>query len=657
MKTSASILCGNSLHHPHSEILPFLLLFPVSSQQPDYNLSMQNNTPSPVQDTARQPIRILPDSLISQIAAGEVIERPAAVVKELLENALDAGATRIDIRLRNGGIKRIAITDNGRGIPYEQLALALMRHTTSKIASLDDLENVATLGFRGEALASIAAVAQVELHSRTAEEQHAWKITNETLAEPPVPASGQQGTTVDVRELYIHTPARRKFLKTEQTEYGHCLDMVQRIALARPDIHFTLSHNEKLPAQWPPGALSDRAACIISKEFAESGLVVDQEAADRFGAIRLYGILGLPAEARNRADAQYFYVNGRFVRDRLLTHAVRAAYEDVLYGDRFPAYILFLEITPAAVDVNVHPAKTEVRFRDSQAIHQFIRHTVSRTLAKTAVATEETPNLPPSAKVTYPTGRQPFGETGRVRQDSQAYGKFMSAALASSFSPPSETGQSALPVIPAVAPSPSVKDMPAEPSHPLGYALAQLRDTWILAQNQAGLILVDMHAAHERILYEKLKTGIDSGTLQTQALLVPFTFRANDIQAGTAQEYRETLLSFGFDIAALSPGTLAIRSVPALLREADMENLVKDMLAELHEYGVSVTATEKRNELLATLSCHHAVRANRTLTLPEMNALLRSMETTENAGQCNHGRPTWIQIDWQALDAFFMRGQ
>lgn len=618
---------------------------------------MQNKTPSPVQDTAKQPIRILPDSLISQIAAGEVIERPAAVVKELLENALDAGATRIDIRLRNGGVKRIAITDNGRGIPPEQLALALMRHATSKIASLSDLENVATLGFRGEALASIAAVAHVELYSRTAGEQHAWKMTTETLAEPPVPASGQQGTTVDVRELYIHTPARRKFLKTEQTEYGHCLDMVQRIALARPDIHFTLSHNEKPPMQWPPGALNDRAAFIISKEFAESGLVIDQEAADRFGALRLYGILGLPSAARNRADAQYFYVNGRFVRDRLLTHAVRAAYEDVLYGDRFPAYVLFLEITPAAVDVNVHPAKTEVRFRDSKAIHQFIRHTVSRTLAKTAVSAEKTASLSLPVKAVYPAGQQLYEKTNQVRQDSQAYGKFMSAALSSSFSLPSETGQPALPAIPAAVPPLSGKDISAEPLHPLGYALAQLRDTWILAQNREGLVLVDMHAAHERILYEKLKTGIDNGTLQTQALLVPFTFRVNDIEAGTAQEYRETLLSFGFDITSLSPGVLAIRSVPALLRQADMENLVKNMLAELHEYGVSVTATEKRNELLATLSCHHAVRANRTLTLPEMNALLRSMETTENAGQCNHGRPTWIQIGWQALDAFFMRGQ
>ncbi|MCM1512427.1 MAG: DNA mismatch repair endonuclease MutL [Oxalobacter formigenes] len=620
---------------------------------------MQKETSQPVQETGSQPIRILPDSLISQIAAGEVIERPSAVVKELLENALDARATRIDIRLQNGGIKRIAMTDNGKGIPPGQLSLALMRHATSKIASLSDLENVATLGFRGEALASIAAVAHVALHSRTASDPHAWKITTETLAEPPVPASGQPGTTIDVSELYIHTPARRKFLKTGQTEYGHCLDIIRRIALARPDIHFTFSHNGKLPTQWPPGSLNDRTALILGKEFAESGLVVDQEIAGHSGTLRLYGILGLPAAARNRPDAQYCYVNGRFVRDKLLSHAIRAAYEDVLYGNRFPAYVLFLEIAPSAVDANVHPAKTEVRFRDSQGIHQFIRHTVSRALAATVVSTEETSLPPEPARTAYPAGTQRAKTTAnQVMQNQQAYGNFMSAALSPSPATPSETGQAAFPIIPAAATPPSPdKDTPAEPSHPLGYALAQLGDTWILAQNREGLIVVDMHAAHERILYEKLKTGIDNHTLQTQALLVPFTFRVNEIQAGTAQEHRETLRSWGFDITSLSPGVLAIRSIPALLREADMENLVKDMLDELHEYGVSVTATEKRNELLAALSCHRAVRANRTLTMPEMNALLRSMETTENAGQCNHGRPTWIQIDWHALDAFFMRGQ
>lgn len=605
-------------------------------------------------------IRLLPDQLISQIAAGEVVERPAAVIKELLENAIDAGATRIDIRLLNGGIKRIAITDNGKGIPHEQLGLALMRHATSKIGSLSDLENVATLGFRGEALASIASVANVEIHSRTATAQHAWKISGENISDKPVPASGQQGTTVDVRELYINTPARRKFLKTEQTEYGHCLDVIQRIALARPEIHFTLSHNEKPATQWPAGTLEERSAIILGKEFANARLFIDYSAGKDTQGIHLYGFLGLPATARSRADSQYFYVNGRFVRDRLLTHAVRAAYEDVLYGNRFPSYVLFIDIAPSAVDVNVHPAKTEVRFHDSRSIHQFIQHTVSRTLSKTVDPTPVTAEPSPSVTRTgTSTGiwRSEIASRNMIRQNLTEYGNFVSAALKNrSLLPladtrpfPTETTQTS----PAfIDKTPAVSE-----THPLGYALAQLRDTWILAQNQDGLILVDMHAAHERILYEKLKTEVDAKTLQTQSLLVPISFRANDIQAGTAEEYRDTLLSLGFDITTLSPGTLAIRSVPALLREADIESMVKDMLDELHEYGISVIVGEKRNELLATISCHRSVRANRSLTLPEMNALLRQMEITENADQCNHGRPTWIQMNWQTLDAFFMRGQ
>lgn len=602
-------------------------------------------------------IRLLPDQLISQIAAGEVIERPSAVVKELLENAIDAGASRIDIRLVNGGIKRIAITDNGKGIPHEELGLALMRHATSKIGSLSDLENVATLGFRGEALASIASVAEIEIHSRTATAQHAWKITGENISGKPVPASGQQGTTVDVRELYINTPARRKFLKTEQTEYGHCLDVIQRIALARPEIHFTLSHNEKPATQWPAGSLEERTAMILGKEFATARLFIDHAAGENAQSIRLYGFLGLPAAARSRADSQYFYVNGRFVRDRLLTHAVRAAYEDVLYGNRFPSYVLFIDIAPSAVDVNVHPAKTEVRFRDSRSIHQFIRQTVNRALSKTADATAEpSPSVISSGSSTG-VWRSETASRNMVRQNLTEYGSFVSAALknrpqlplADTPQPASESPQ----VLSAYAEeAPAVAE-----AHPLGYALAQLRDTWILAQNRDGLILVDMHAAHERILYERLKAEVDANTLQTQSLLVPISFRADDIQIGTAEEYRDTLLSLGFDITTLSPGTLAIRSVPALLREADVESVLKDMLDELHEYGTSVIAGEKRNELLATISCHRSVRANRSLTLPEMNALLRQMEVTENADQCNHGRPTWIKMDWQTLDAFFMRGQ
>ena len=619
---------------------------------------MKKESPPAAKNTDATQIRLLPDQLISQIAAGEVIERPAAVVKELLENAIDAGASRIDIRLMNGGIKRIAITDNGKGIPHDQLGLALMRHATSKIENLHDLENVATLGFRGEALASIASVAEVEVHTRTATDRHAWKISSENISENPLPASGQPGTTIDVRELYINTPARRKFLKSEQTEYGHCLDVVQRIALASPEIHFTLSHNEKPATQWQAGSLEERTTMILGKEFADARLLIDHSAGEGLQGIRLYGLLGLPAASRSRADSQYFYVNGRFVRDRLLTHAVRAAYEDVLYNNRYPSYVLFIDISSSAVDVNVHPAKTEVRFRDSRSIHQFIRQTISRALAKTAASARLETEVSHSLVSTGSPGRVWHIETstGRVRQNLTEYSHFVSAAIKNNPDLPfADTPQT--PEIAGMPPA-AANDTTAIPdAHQLGYALAQLRDTWILAQNRDGLILVDMHAAHERILYEKLKTQIDASILQVQSLLVPVSFRADNIHAGTAEEYRDTLLSLGFDITSLSPGTLAIRSVPTLLHEADVESMVKDMLDELHEYGTSIIAGEKRNELLATISCHRSVRANRSLTLPEMNALLRQMETTKNADQCNHGRPTWIQLGWQALDAFFMRGQ
>ncbi|MDL2283604.1 DNA mismatch repair endonuclease MutL [Oxalobacter sp. OttesenSCG-928-P03] len=621
---------------------------------------MTKELQQPEQGPRDAPIRLLPDQLISQIAAGEVIERPAAVVKELLENAIDADATRIDIRLQNGGIKRIAITDNGKGIEPDQLGLALTRHATSKIENLHDLENVTSLGFRGEALASIASVSDIEIHSRTASAAHAWKISGSTLSDSPAPASGQLGTTVDVRELYINTPARRKFLKTEQTEYGHCLDVIQRIALARPAIHFTLSHNDKPATQWLAGTLEERAAMILGKEFADASLYIDQDVGEGAQNLRLHGFIGLPAASRSRADSQYFYVNGRFVRDRLLTHAVRAAYEDVLFGNRFPSYLLFLDIPPSAVDVNVHPAKIEVRFRDSKSIHQFIRHTVNRALSRTADTASPVPVPPPSViRAGSSTGiwRSETASRNMVRQNPTEYGSFISAALKGKLQNPPEDTPSLQLETHQASPAYSDENTQAEEAHPLGYALAQLRDTWILAQNTRGLVLVDMHAAHERILYEKLKADVSANTLQTQSLLIPVSFRADHIQAGTAEEHRDTLLSLGFDISPLSEGTLAIRSVPALLREADIESMVKEMLLELHEYGVSAIAGEKRNELLATVACHRSVRANRTLTLPEMNALLRQMEVTENADQCNHGRPTWIQIDWQTLDSFFMRGQ
>ena len=590
-------------------------------------------------------IRLLPDQLISQIAAGEVIERPSAVVKELLENAIDAGATQLTIRLEAGGVKRIAITDNGSGIPPEQLALALTRHATSKIAYLHDLENVTTLGFRGEALASIASVAQLTLTSRTREAAHAWQVHGHDPASVS-PASGAIGTVVDVQDLYFNTPARRKFLKSEQTEYGHCMEVVRRIALARPDLRFSVTHNGKTTEHWQESELADRSAQILGESFAQARLPLEESA----GPVRVRGFVGLPTAARGRADAQYFYVNGRFVRDKLLTHAVRSAYQDVLHGDRYPAYVLQLELDPALVDVNVHPAKIEVRFRDSRAIHQFVFHAVSRSLASTAPNGElpvpaASPN--PSPFSTLPWHAQPPRQSSfAVAQDMARYGALFSDDLSAGS-----------PVTTPNAFSHVTSDQPDEESFPLGFALAQLHGIYVLAQNRAGLVLVDMHAAHERILYEQFKQALEEKSVTLQPLLIPVSFHADAVEVGTVEEHQTTLASLGFDIAVMSPTTLAVRAIPALLKNADVQSLARDLLRDLREFGGSHVLTEHRNELLGTLACHTAVRANRALTIPEMNALLRQMEATERADQCNHGRPTWVQLAITDLDRLFLRGQ
>ena len=619
---------------------------------------------------AHRPIQALPDQLISQIAAGEVVERPSAVVKELLENALDAGATHITVRLEEGGVKRIAITDNGRGIAPEQLPLALARHATSKIDSLTDLENVATLGFRGEALASIAAVAAVTLTSRTADAPHAWEIVGShhgTVA----PSSGAQGTTIDVQDLYFNTPARRKFLKSEQTEYGHCAEVVRRIALARPDVAFSLSHNGRTIDQWGVCPMAKRSAHILGSDFAEARLPIDESA----GPLRVHGYAGLPTASKARADGQFFYVNGRFVRDKLLVHAVRAAYQDVLHGDRFPSYVLALDLDPALVDVNVHPSKIEVRFRDSRAVHQFVFHAVQRALAQTSATNFGTAPAPlPAADV---NGGQTTTGSWRREHEQTSFGAQLATSYPATFSPSpygsasrfdgpgvaqSTDNYGALfaasaPVTPYSAPAQSMSN----DEYPLGFALAQLHGIYILAQNTKGLVLVDMHAAHERILYEQIKNALDARAnghdMQVQALLIPVTFYADAIEVGTAQENQETLTALGFDIAALSPTTLAVRSVPALLKNADAQTLARDVLRDVREFGGSRVLVERRNELLGTLACHTAVRANRILSVPEMNALLRQMELTERADQCNHGRPTWVQLEISALDKLFLRGQ
>ncbi|MEA3084317.1 MAG: mismatch repair protein MutL [Paraburkholderia sp.] len=659
-------------------------------------------------------IQPLPDQLISQIAAGEVVERPASVVKELLENALDAGAQTLRILLDEGGVKRISITDDGCGIPENELALALMRHATSKIRSLAELEAVATLGFRGEALASIASVAQMSITSRTAEAPHAVRVDAQTGVLSP--AAGTQGTTIEVRELYFNTPARRKFLKSEQTELGHCLEQIRRAALARPDVAISVLHNGKAVEHWNASEPPARVAKILGETFATAHLPLDESA----GPLAVYGCAGLPTASRGRADQQYFFVNGRFVRDKLLTHAVRAAYEDVLHGDRYPSYVLFLDLPPEAVDVNVHPSKIEVRFRDSRSIHQFVFHAVQRALARHAGASPETTagghaaHLQASAGGPASFGGTPLGGAGggfgsgigaNAAAGAGGLGGGTGNGMSSGFgsSQPGNTWmrqarmtQGTLPVAQplafydalfgrrdtntgtvegatlfeardsaAEAPAPYNTSVPSYASpvfnaadeQPLGFALGQIHGIYVLAQNAHGLVIVDMHAAHERILYEQFKNAMADRTIAVQPLLIPQTMQADPVEIGTVEEERDTLDALGFDLAVLSPTTLAIRAVPALLKDADLQALARAVLSDLHAFGGSRVLTERQHELLGTLACHHAVRANRRLTLDEMNALLRQMEATERADQCNHGRPTWYQLTLSDLDRLFMRGQ
>jgi DNA mismatch repair protein MutL len=562
-------------------------------------------------------IRELPELLISQIAAGEVVERPASVLKELLENSLDAGATQIQVALDQGGAKRVQVDDDGAGIVREDLGLAFARHATSKIGTLEDLEGVATMGFRGEALASIAAVARVELVSRARDAAHAWSLAAEGGAPRELrPAARAPGTTVAVQDLYFNTPARRKFLRTEATEFGHCDEVFRRVALARSELAFSLKHNGRVSAHLAPQPAEARAAALLGADFAAASVPVEARA----GPLRLHGLAGTPQAARNRADAQYFYVNGRFVRDRLLSHAVREAYRDTLHGERQPAFVLFLELDPRGVDVNVHPAKTEVRFRDARGIHQFVFHALKRALAPSAA---ESP-------VSYATVA--------------SQGSAIQAALAMQ--------EPAMDYRPAPAALPVSEKAP-----PLGYALAQLHGVYVLAQNEAGLVLVDMHAAHERILMEKMKAGLDAGAIERQSLLVPAVFRAEALEVATAEENREALEQLGLELTVAGPNELAVRAAPALLAGGDVAALARSLLAELREFGAAQVLAARQNELLATMACHAAVRANRALSIPEMNALLREMEQTERSGSCNHGRPTWYQLTLADLDKLFLRGR
>jgi len=574
-------------------------------------------------------IRVLPELLVSQIAAGEVVERPASVLKELIENSIDAGASAITVTLDEGGMRRVQVEDDGEGIAREDLPLALARHATSKIGSLGDLEGVATMGFRGEALASIASVSRVSIASRTRQAPHGASITAEGAQLGEVtPAARAQGTTVSVENLYFNTPARRKFLRTEATELGHCDEALRRVALARCEVAFTLKHNGKVSRHLRAQALAERAALLLGEELVAASVPIEAHG----GALALTGLAGLPQAAKPRADAQYFFVNGRFVRDRVLAHAVREAYSQLLHGERQPAYVLFLELDPRAVDVNVHPAKTEVRFRDSRAVHQFVKHALERALSPSAAdapVSYATLNPPLTAFAPPFTGGQPsFG----LAQPVAAYQAFMGSAL------------------PAGLPH-------AEKAPPLGYALAQLHGVYILAQNEAGLVLVDMHAAHERIVMEKLKRNLDAGAVQRQALLVPAVLSAEALDIATAEENREVLERLGLELAVSGPNELSVRAAPAALAAGDIAALTRDVLREIREFGGSEALRARQNELLATMACHAAVRANRTLTVAEMNALLREMEETERSGSCNHGRPTWYQLTLADLDKLFLRGR
>jgi DNA mismatch repair protein MutL len=593
-------------------------------------------------------IRLLPDTLISQIAAGEVVERPASVLKELLENSLDAGATEISVNLMQGGIKQLKVTDNGGGMEAEDLPLAFARHATSKIASLDDLEQVRSLGFRGEALASIASVARVSLTTRTERAAHAWSFSAEGGEHGGAqPAAHPGGTSVEVNDLYFNTPARRKFLRTEATEFGHCEDVYKRIALSRPDVAFSLKHNGRVISHLQAGDAARRVAAVAGEEFATAARALEENSS----GLRLSGFAGSPAFSRSSRDAQYFFVNGRFVRDKLLAHALRQAYQDMLHGDRHAAYVLFLDLDPLGVDVNVHPAKTEVRFRDARAIHQFVFHAASKALSGSAAQTGAAAVQPIAAADGMNFRRMPYQSSLGVEQPAAAYQAMFSPPPGPVLAPAGAAARTAFESIREGAPT------GAETDAPLGYAIAQLHGIYILAQNRQGLVLVDMHAAHERILYERLKRALDAQGMSMQKLLIPVTFNADRLEVATVEEHAGVLQQLGFDMAPLSPTALAVRAVPSMLASADVAELSHALLREVREYGGSRVLTEHQHELLSTMACHGAVRAHRPLTVTEMNALLREMEVTERSGQCNHGRPTWYQMSMADLDKLFLRGR
>ncbi|MCL2298480.1 MAG: DNA mismatch repair endonuclease MutL [Proteobacteria bacterium] len=620
-------------------------------------------------------IHPLSDQLINQIAAGEVVERPAAALKELLENSLDAQATHIEVTLTGGGCKRLQVSDDGIGMERDDLPLAVARHATSKIVAPSDLDAIATLGFRGEALASMAAVSRFSLVSRARGAAHAWRLDVEGGTVGAVePAALAVGTTITLDDLYFNTPARRKFLRTEATEWAHCEEMFRRIALAYPDVSFLLKHNGREVHRWPGATREERVQQVLGEAFTQVARFLDTSAAD----LRLTGYVASPtAGAALPKEAVYFFVNGRFVRDRVVLHALREAFRDVLHGGQQPSYALWLTLDPRSVDVNVHPQKTEVRFRDSQAIHRFVRQSAERALAlpvggqvTAGVAISSTkavsgaqpsdvdarrfsvPAKPEEARTYYPSAQKAFSLPVRETAASESlgpspfYGKLFGTKSSSAIENVSSTS----------AP-PITQENESAGVPPLGFALAQLHGIYILAQNHAGLVLVDMHAAHERIVYERMKETAASQSLPSQRLLVPVSMTATTLEMATAEAHAEALETLGFELNAVGPTTLAIRCLPAMLRDADAAGLVRAVLRDLHDLGSTQEVDMRRNDVLATMACHGAVRAHRLLTVPEMNALLRDMERTERGGQCNHGRPTWYSLTLEALDALFMRGK
>lgn len=630
------------------------------------DLSSPPVEPSSAPARERRPIRELPDELISQIAAGEVVERPASVVRELVDNALDAGASQINVKLMAGGVRAIVVEDDGLGIPAEELPLALKRHATSKIRSLDELESVATMGFRGEALAAISSVAEMSVASRCEGAQHAYRL--DARSGELVPAARARGTSVEVRELFFSTPARRKFLKTDATELAHCLEAVRRHALARPDVGFSVWHEGKLVEQLRIAKAEQRLADVLGADFINDSRPVFAEA----GPLRVYGRAGLPEAARGRADMQYVYVNGRYVRDKLIAHGVRSAYEDVLHGHRQPCYVLFIDIAPDRVDVNVHPTKIEVRFRDGRELHQQARYAVQDALAVSRSAEAGAAPVAPQAAlpVAMPSTSQPaapawyrpdavaqeapapaYAGTPSWRSNTQT-----SLGLAEVATLYGRPAPAPLPATIAAAEAAPRQELPAH-DWPLGRAVAQIQGVYVLAENAQGLIIVDMHAAHERVVYERLKASLGLAAIESQPLLIPVTFAATPQEIATAEAQTETLTQLGLDIAPLSAKVLAVRARPAALAGGDVVELARSVLAELAQYDASHAIERAQHEILATMACHGAVRANRQLTLDEMNALLRDMERTERADQCNHGRPTWRQLTMRELDALFLRGR